>query len=138
MGTRSLTVPMTEDGNEIVVMYRQMDGYPSGIGQELADFLSPITLVNGIGGETRPIANGMDCLAAQIVAHFKEGPGSIYLYPAGTNDVGEEYIYTVYPKDGKIFLKCVDAYAGQILYDGVPKDFDGTEIERKRNDDEDG
>lgn len=40
MGTRSLTVFIDEHNDkEIVVMYRQMDGYPEGHGQDLVDFL---------------------------------------------------------------------------------------------------
>ena len=38
MGTRSLTF-VYEDKTPILNMYRQFDGYPSGHGQELADFL---------------------------------------------------------------------------------------------------
>ena len=36
----------------------------------------------------------MDCLAAQLVAHFKTGPGGFYIYPADCDD--EEYNYDVY------------------------------------------
>jgi hypothetical protein len=96
MGTRSLTVFKDDDGEEIGVMYRQMDGYPEGHGKELAEMLSGMKMVNGLSiDQPAKLANGMPCLAAQIVAHFKEGPGGIYLYPAGTRDCGEEYIYTV-------------------------------------------
>ena len=99
MGTRSLTVftESTSKGDrEIVVMYRQMDGYLKGHGIELASFLSPYVIVNGFAsGDNRRIANGMGCLAAQTIAHFKEGVGNIYLHPAGTRDIGEEFIYYV-------------------------------------------
>ena len=47
MGTRSLTTFLEEDGTEIAVLYRQMDGYPTGHGQDLKDFLLPFTVVNG-------------------------------------------------------------------------------------------
>lgn len=117
MGTRSLTVMHDDadnyDGEEIVVMYRQMDGYPSGHGQELRDFLSNIVIVNGIGlSDNRRIANGGSCLAAQIVAHFKDEVGGFYLYPAGTRDCGEEYIYHVYPsvKHGNIKVTSESPY----------------------------
>ncbi len=95
MGTRCLTV--FKDGEEeIVVMYRQMDGYPDGHGKELADFLKGKTLVNGMRGEPEnTIFNGMGCLAAATVAEFKDGPGGIYLHPAGKRDCGENYIYIV-------------------------------------------
>lgn len=101
MGTRSLTIIQDEKGNEIAVMYRQFDGYPAGHGSELAEFLSGMMIVNGMGaGQPERIANGMNCLAAQIIAHFKEEPGGIYLYPALTRDCWEEYIYIVSGKEG--------------------------------------
>ena len=50
MGTRSLTVVRdTEGAKDICVLYRQMDGYPTGHGAELKEFLVPFTVVNGIG-----------------------------------------------------------------------------------------
>ena len=98
MGTRSLTTFIDDfSGDEIVVMYRQMDGYPSGHGKELVKFLDGIQIVNGINmNEKRKIANGVSCLAAQTVAHFKEGAGNIYLHSSGVRDYGEEYVYTIY------------------------------------------
>ena len=102
MGTRCLTVFKKEDGAEIAVLYRQMDGYPEGHGKELTDLLTGKTIINGISGQTLADAfNGMPCLAAAVVAHFKDEIGHFYLYPAGTRDVGEEYIYTVSCKGGK-------------------------------------
>lgn len=95
MGTRSLT-KVIEDGQIIVNMYRQFDGYPSGHGQELFNFLNGITLVNGMSGdEKRKIANGAGCLSAQIVAHFKKEPGGFYLYPASETNCGQDYEYLV-------------------------------------------
>lgn len=101
MGTRCLTV--FKDGKqEIVVMYRQSDGYPDGHGKELADFLKGKTIVNGMSGEPEDtIFNGMGCLAASVVAKFKDGPGGIYLHPPGTRNCGEEYIYTVSGETGE-------------------------------------
>lgn len=96
MGTRCLTVFEDEWGKEVVVMYRQFDGYETGHGTDLWDFLRDMTLVNGLSSRNPPkVANGMRCLAAQVVAHFKDEPGGFYLYPAGTRDCGEEYIYFV-------------------------------------------
>lgn len=124
MGTRSLTVfqEAKEFGeSEIAVMYRQMDGYPTCHGADLKAFLSKIKLVNGIGNEKITIANGMGCLAAQAVSHFKsKSPvGGIYLYPSNTRDCGEEYIYTVYPgeKAGTINLR---VQSGAVTYFGLP------------------
>jgi len=100
MGTRSLT--RVQDGSGVyITMYRQYDGYPSGHGLNLAQFLKPFTIVNGFGGnaELGSTANGMGCLAAQIVAHFKTGVGAFYLYPARTSDIGEEYFYDIIGND---------------------------------------
>ena len=119
MGTRCLTVMNDSDGNEIAVLYRQFDGYPEGHGADLKDFLSPFAIVNGIhSGETRKIANGAGCLAAQIVVHFKgEEAGNIYLYPAGTRDCGEEYVYTLQPNGENINLT---VQAGMMTFFGMP------------------
>ena len=97
MGTRSLTFVYDEDGRTIISMYRQYDGYPSGHGKELAEFLEPITMVNGIGmtPDGTVIANGPGCLAAQMVAHFKDGPGGIYINPTTAVDCGQDYEYHI-------------------------------------------
>ena len=102
MGTRSLTFVYTEYDGEtpeaIVNMYRQFDGYPTGHGAELAAFLNSFdAVVNGIPfGDKRKIANGMGCIAAQLVAHFKTDVGGFYLYPVTSVDCGQEYEYHIY------------------------------------------
>lgn len=137
MGTRSLTVFMTEDwidtqkgnkimkGQEICVMYRQMDGYPEGHGKDLALFLCDMVIVNGLGlNENRKIANGVDCLTAQVIAHFKEGAGGIYIYRGGTRKCGEEYIYTIRTDKEKVIIKCEEVYAKKkLVFNGTASDF---------------
>ena len=138
MGTRSLTrvfekwedTKGKEQRQPIVCMYRQYDGYISGHGHELAQFLEPFTIVNGIGlDDKRKIANGMGCLAAQLVAHFKEGPGNIYLYSIDTKDVWEEYEYEIEKTKGKLiitvygnkFNKKKDEFEWKELFHGSPE-----------------
>ena len=102
MGTRSLTtfVETYKDNsgkkvkNEIVTMYRQYDGYMEGHGKDLANFLAGGKLVSGIGMDDKVVFNGMGCLSAQVVAHFKDGAGGFYLQRANKNS-GEEYRYKV-------------------------------------------
>lgn len=99
MGTRSLTIMYqspNEGGKEIVVLYRQMDGGPEWHGKELTKFLKKFTITCGNTGQKNQ-ANGGECLAAQIIAHFKKGIGMFYLLPAGTRDCGELYRYHVKP-----------------------------------------
>ncbi len=114
MGTRSLT--FVYDDNEVIInMYRQFDGYPEGHGAELAEFLTGIDAVtNGIRvGETRRTANGMACLAAQLVANFKTEVGGFYLYPASAKDCGQDYEYHIY--EDRIVVK---NYNGKELFNG--------------------
>lgn len=110
MGTRSLTFVYDsyrdEDGNmkyqPIINLYRQYDGYPSGHGADLVAFLNPFRIVNGLGAETKErIANGMGCLAAQLVAHFKDGPGQFYLYPTSSDNCGQDYEYHIYENEDR-------------------------------------
>jgi hypothetical protein len=96
MGTRSLTFVHDEHGNAIVNMYRQFDGYISGHGAELSEFLAPMHMVNGYGERVPNLANGMGCLAAQMIAHFKVGVGGFYIHSVEETDCGQDYDYHVY------------------------------------------
>ena len=135
MGTRSLTVFNDEhDNKEICVFYRQCDGFPEGHGTDLLNFLKDMKIVNGINSENKKwkISNGMDCLAAQIVAHFKSGPGYFYINKADTRDVGEEFIYTLYYKNKDLHIKVEDTYEnkdttqpdGHLLFDGIINEYE--------------
>src|SRR3990172_12918368 len=131
MGTRSLTVFEDDDKTEIVVMYRQMDGYPEGHGKDLAEFLSNMVITNGILlGDKRKTANGMGCLAAQVIAHFKKETGGFYLLPAGARNSGEEWVYIIWPgilKDaavGNVAITVVNVHADdeKTWFEGTPED----------------
>jgi hypothetical protein len=96
MSTRSLThIHEGKSKTPFVTIYRQCDGYPEGIGRELAEFLNGFTIVNGLGGQKGKIANGAGCLAAQLIKHFKGGPGNVYIYKAGSKDCWEAYTYRI-------------------------------------------
>ena len=134
MGTRCLTVVAEKDGGEEdLVMYRQMDGYPEGHGLELLKRFGNHKICDGFNSQTsEDYANGMSCLAAQIVAHFKTEIGHIYLLPSGTRNSDEEYIYYLYPRprseafnppslnnrEVTLCLRVTDVYDEKILYDG--------------------
>ncbi len=124
MGTRSLTIVLDEDGHEICVLYRQHDGYPTGHGADLKEFLQGFRIVNGYGSEkVVKMANGMGCLAAQITSHFKKEIGGFYLFPSGTRDCGEEYIYTIYQRRAHVVLPdtlFLKIQAGAVTFFGLP------------------
>ena len=113
MGTRSLTFVYEADGEAIINLYRQYDGYPSGHGAELAEFFAGKRIVNGLSGDTSMVFNGMGCLAASLVAHFKDAAGGFYLNPTSATDCGQDYEYHVY-KD-KIVVK---NYSGNKIFSG--------------------
>jgi hypothetical protein len=134
MGTRSLTYVYEGKKEDwvlpFVCMYRQFDGYPAGHGAELADFLNGGKIVNGIpGGSNVRLFNGMGCLAAQLVANFKDGAGGIYLYPARLKqDCWQEYEYHVWEDTVRV------TDTNDILFEGSWEDFEAfcfqpTEVE---------
>lgn len=134
MGTRCLTT--VQDGNkEILCMYRQMDGYPDGHGVELRDAFKGFRISNGISGDATKTANGVQCLAAQIVHHFKSDDGSyhksgagaqvggIYLYAPESREVGEEFVYMISVKTDprkKFDRIWLELFEGEVAYFGLP------------------
>jgi len=124
MGTRCVTKFFNEGSDKpFAIMYRQFDGYPEGHGTELAQFLANLRLVNGLGlGNNSGVANGMGCLAAQVVKNFKEEPGGIYLMD--DQDHGEDFTYEVYSDSGLIRMRCKD-YKKNVIFDGDPLMFGG-------------
>ena len=117
MSTQSLTIIKDEDGEVLVKLYGQYDGDQYSYGKDLALFLNDIILVNGIKyKDTRKIANGMECLAAQIVAHFKIEPGNFYI----SNSNSEDYVYTVYYDN---VLKIEVESMGSVIFNGNTNDY---------------
>lgn len=115
MGTRCLTYVYDNMDRPILNMYRQFDGYPSGHGAELADFLDGMKIVNGISSDAKgKIANGMGCLAAQMIAHFKDDPGGIYIYSVETDNCWQDYEYHVHEE----YVSVTDS-DGKILFGGT-------------------
>ena len=119
MGTRSLTY-VYEGETPIMCMYRQFDGYLEGHGQELANFLNDLTIGNGISGKPKlfNFANGMGCLAAQMIVWFKKTPGGFYIHPIELDqDAWQDYEYHVY--ENKVVVKNPD----EVIFEGSWEDF---------------
>ena len=119
MGTRSLTY-VYENEAPIICMYRQFDGYPSGHGIGLSKFLTQIEMGNGISGspELFSFANGMGCLAAQMIVWFKKTPGGFYIHPIELDqDAWQDYEYHVY--ENKVVVKNPD----EVIFEGSYEEF---------------
>ena len=129
MGTRStiafIDKRVTKDGkvytDELVRIYQQYDGYPSGVGLKLANWLKDKKIVNGFGyGETAEngYCNGVGCMSAQFIHDFKDGIGNLYITD---HDDSEDYDYKVIvTNDSTITL--------EVYEDGVHI-FEGSAIE---------
>lgn len=143
MGTRSLTFVYDSYRmnigklvhEPIINFYRQYDGYPTGHGAELAEFLTGGRMVNGlIHTKTAKelVFNGMGDLAAQLVAHFKQEPGGFYLYPVTTKDCGQDYEYHIYNIDGEfkiIVMNCGCNMFGLTMDETYEEIFNGSLVD---------
>jgi hypothetical protein len=116
MGTRSLT--FVYDGDKAIInMYRQFDGYPSGHGIELAEFLGSGEMVNGYSDKDAKQFNGMGCLAAQMIANFKNSVGGFYIHAVTDTDCWQDYEYHVY--EDKVVVK----NPGEVIFSGSWENF---------------
>ena len=131
MGTRA-TITFEEDGKPLATLYRQIDGYPSGLGDELASYLKRSSLVNGYTAtDSAPYKfNGIGCLAAYAIGMLKlyqykehrEAIGNVYMVPVGER---QEYNYFVYAKDEKPYIRIEAREAGEApLWEGAAHEFD--------------
>jgi hypothetical protein len=107
MGTRCLTF-VYEGDKPVINLYRQYDGYPEGHGAELARLLTRGELINGLTDRNQVAFNGMGCLAAQVVAHFKQSVGGFYIHSVEETECGQDYEYHVYEKDRQLMVRVVN------------------------------
>ena len=140
MGTRSLTrvIPRQEGlaynqghahpEKALVNIYQQFDGYPEYMAVHLGEFLKDIKIINGIGSDRSlesKTANGPGCLAAQLVSHLKDVVGNTYLMECEgePGDAWDEYIYTLYPKEGEpTYMAIYRVYTKECIFVGTPQE----------------
>jgi hypothetical protein len=97
MSTPQITHIKDEKGRIICSLYGHWDGDPECYGKKLIKFLSGFTITKGVGdvNNNGKEANGMGCLTAQLVAHFKTEVGNFYMLPPGAEEWSPDYSYTV-------------------------------------------
>ena len=138
MGTRSLTYvyetsDFADDKNNlkpITCIYRQFDGYPTGIGADIKAVLCNARVVNGLPcGSKEKLFNGMGDLAAMLIYELKQGDtGNVYIQvPVLNEDAWQEYEYHITEIEGTIFLKVKDPI--ETLWSGPIDDFDPKAVE---------
>lgn len=153
MGTRSL-LHIKDEGKTLVTLYRQYDGYPTGMGKDIKDALAKgkARLTNGYSGSDKnpEVFNGMGCLAAYLVGELKRphdmgkgnSIGNVYVYHPDASDCGEKYTYTLDTakstgagfdrKPGQIMLK-IESYHG-VIFDGPLSNFDPEAVKKAERD----
>ena len=102
-----------------IQIYNHYDGYPSGLGVTLADYLQDFTVVNGLQSGQGKVANGIGCLAAQTVQYLKEGPGNVYLHKPSEKN-WEDYEYFVWCKEGHGVWISIFDYDSNCIFVGKP------------------
>lgn len=96
MSVKSLTVVLDDDGREICVLMRTLDGHLTGHGVDLRNFLRGYIISReSKSADNRKTTSTIGRLAAKLIAEFNSGVGDFELLPCGTRRVGEEYIYFV-------------------------------------------
>ena len=135
MGTRStyrIIEQYTDDksqkvmNQEICLVYRQFDGYPTGHPMETAEWLSKGKVVNGYSNTDTLQFNGAGCLAAQLVAKYKEGVGGTYIQSLKSRgNSWEDYLYDIIIKeDNTIEYVCYEnGSKKKEIFRGSPSDF---------------
>lgn len=85
---------------ELVLVYFQYDGYPSGHPCQTAEWLASGRVVNGFGSSDELQFNGVGCLAAQLIAKYKDGVGNVYIHTLNSRGKSwEDYLYDIIVKD---------------------------------------
>lgn len=110
MSPRAIVNIVNERKQIVVSIYRHWDGGPESLGVELVGMLKDMQIVDGIPSSSwRARANGVGCMAAQIVENLKGGIiGNVYLQAPGTHDVGEQFTYRIGVHDGKPWISVKD------------------------------
>ena len=132
MSTRSIThiheMKSMEFAKERIVcsFYRHCDGYPTGHGDDLANWLKGKSLVNGISDGFNPntMFNRAGTMAVKLMNHIQDISGCEVI-PTGASNRGEEFTYDIYFRDYKFYIQ-VDDGRGTILKEANL--FDGEKI----------
>jgi hypothetical protein len=149
MSTRSITRIWLPGKMPLATIYRQMDGYPTGMGADLKKILANYKIGNGMK-KIPNYANGIDELGAKLIQKLKaENPyGNIYLQsPTAPISSDIEWIYDVeqmgepivptpatikgfdWNKTIGVKLTVTDAGANKVKFSGDIKKFDPKKAE---------
>lgn len=103
---------------DLLTIFTAHDGQPENMGMSLYHRFKNTKLVYPapISANLCDFANGMQCLAAQVVEYLKKEVGNCYIYPADSRNKGEQYIYTLYEKDNIPRMSVSKIYSSVSFY----------------------
>lgn len=109
MGTHAAVIVKNDKGYELTRVYIHYDGYPEGVGVDIAKYLNGFTIGNG-AGQAPNYANGEEELAAKLVHHLKQGSpnGNVYLI-AKQDDWSVDYIYHIQTVNEEVKMQVFEA-----------------------------
>lgn len=95
-----------ERNEKLVTIFCKEGGDFDVMGVKLKEFLSEykinkVSTINISDKNATKEADGMGCLAAQVIAYIKDGVGSVYI---STDNIGPEYNYYIRYIDGYVTL----------------------------------
>jgi len=131
MSTRSLTIVRNPEGNTLLTLYKQSDGYPRHYGYYLAKLLAQVRMTHGLIQDRNlgHSANGLGCLAAQIVAKLKDAAGEVYLVPEwDETNMYTRFVYIITTQEDHLTVKALEHTVGgntdrKNIFEGTVKDF---------------
>ena len=132
MGTRSTYrfIQELENGKKenLVLVYFQYDGYPTGHPMDTVKWLNESTIVNGYGSkEVENTYNGMGCLTASFISNVKQGIGNVYVHPLSYRGYCDEnYCYDIIltkNEDFKIVVYKKNNDKLKKIFEGTPREY---------------
>lgn len=147
MSVKSLTVVLDDDGKEVCVLSRTLDGHLTGHGVDLRNFLRGFIIKRGSkSADSQKTVANIGRLAALLIAEFHSGTGEFELRSPGVHEGGQEYVYTVYARHtvpttpSLLNLRIETAFLSYaeidpdngskttVIYDGLLDEFDPHEV----------
>jgi hypothetical protein len=85
MSVKSLTVVLDDDGKEVCVLSRTLDGHLTGHGVDLKNFLRGFIITRqSKSADSRKTVASIGRLAALLIAEFQAGTGDFELLSPGS------------------------------------------------------
>lgn len=134
MSTRSVThihkMQSIQDGLEAIVytFFRHSDGYPSGHGSNLVEYLIGKKLVNGKGIDFTigRDFNRAGTMAIPLMMHIQNISGAESI-PTGTKTSDTEFVYDIYFRENEFYIKITTIYSEESVTVNVD-DFDCNKV----------